>query len=107
MKYIWEQQAKRNEPMPGGLSLTDQMAYQTLAELAARYKMKAVSAEQAKRERAALDRAYATRLACDEASRWSVELRKRIEIAHAKYRKDPTLENAKLLSDVIDGFVKI
>jgi len=107
MKYSWEQQAKRNEPMPEGLSLTDQMAYQTLAELAARYKMGAVSAEQAKRERAELDRAYAIRLACDEASRWSVELRKRIEIAHAKYRKDPTLENAKLLSDVIDGFVRI
>jgi len=107
MKYSWEQQAKRNEPMPDGLSLTDQMAYQTLAELAARYKKGAVSAEQAKRERAELDRAYAMRLACDEAAKWMVDLRVKIEIAHSKYRKDPTPENAKLLSDVIDGFVRI
>jgi len=107
MKYIWEQDAKRNAPMPDGLNLVDQMAYQTLAELAARYKKGAVSAEQAKRERAELDRAYAIRLACDEVANWSVELRKKIEIAHAKYRKDPTPENAQLLSDVLDGFVRL
>jgi len=107
MKYSWETDAKLNKPMPDGLSLTDQMAYQTLAELAARYKMKAVSVEQAKRERAELDRAYAIRLAGDAAAKCMVDLRVKIELAHSIYRKDPTLENAKLLSDVLDGFVRL
>ena len=105
--YEWEMKAKRNEPMPDGLNIAEQLAYQALAELAARYKLGAVSAEQAQRERKEIDRAYATRLACDNASKWTVELRKRIEIAHAKYRKEHTLEAADLLSDVIDGFVRI
>ena len=107
MKYAWEQQAKKNEPMPEGLSLTDQMAYQTLAELAARFKLGAVSAEQAKRERSELDKAYAIRLAGDAAAKWMTDFRVKIELAHARYRKDPTPENAKILSDVIDGFVRI
>ena len=107
MKYEWENAAKRNAPMPNGLTASEQVAYQSIALLAARYRLGAVSAEQAQKERKDIDRAFAARLACDKASKWSVDLRKRIEIAHAKYRKEHTLEAADLLSNVIDGFVRI
>lgn len=105
--YTWEIAAKRNEPMPDGLSLTEQMAFQALAELAARYKLGAVSAEQAKRERQEIDRAFACRLAGDQAAKWMTDFRAKIEIAHDRYRLDPTAENAEVLSKVIDGFVRI
>lgn len=107
MQYTWELSAKRNDPMPDGLSLTEQMAYQTLAELTARYKMGAVSAEQAKHERQELDRAFVIRLAGDNAAKWMTDFRAKIEIAHDRYRLNPTAENAEVLSKVIDGFVRI
>ena len=103
----WEADAKRNAPMPRGLSQSEQNAYQALALLTARYRAGYISAEAAKRERAEIDRAFLVRLAGDNANTWTVELRKRIEIAHAKYRKERTIEAANLLSDVIDGFVRV
>lgn len=104
MRYEWEQQAKRNEPMPEGLPIADQAAYQALAALVARYKLGAVNAEQAKKERTEIDKAYGYRAAGDRLNGWTVSLRKRIEAAHAKFRKEPTVENAMYLSDVLDGF---
>ena len=104
MKYSWEQQAKRNEPMPEGLPIADQAAYQALAALAARYKIGVVGAEQAKKERIEIDRAYGYRSTGDRLNEWTVGLRKRIESAHDKFRKEPTVENAMYLSRVLDGF---
>lgn len=106
MKYAWEQQAKRNEPMPEGLPIAGQAAYQALAALTARYKIGAVNAEQAKKERIEIDRAYGYRAAGDRLNEWTVALRKRIEIAHSRYRKERTVEAADRLSDTIDGFLR-
>lgn len=38
-KYSWENAAKRNQPMPDGLSSAEQRAFQSLALLTARYKL--------------------------------------------------------------------
>ncbi len=92
--------------MPDGLSSAEIRAYQALSHLAARYKLNAITAEQAKRERTEIDRAFASDSGADAANDWVVGLRKRIQIAHAKYRKERTVEAADLLSDVIDGFVR-
>ncbi len=104
MKYVWEQEAKRQAPMPDGLPIADQAAYQALALLAARYKIGAVGADQAKKERIEIDRAYGYRSSGDRLVDWTVGLRKRIEAAQANYRKDRTIENADVLSNTIDGF---
>lgn len=106
MSYSWEGAAKRNLPMPDGLSSAEQRAYQSLALLTARYKLGGLSPEQAVKERRDIDRAFMDDSGADTANKWVVGLRKRIEIAHARYRKQRTVENADILSDVIDGFCK-
>lgn len=106
MEYIWEQQAKRNDPMPDGLSGAEIKAYQSLSHLAARYKLGAINGENAKRERKEIDRAFASDSGAAAANAWVVGLRKRIEIAHSRYRKERTIEAADRLSDVIDGFIR-
>ena len=106
MIYSWEKDAKANKPMPKGLRLSEQKAYMALSLLAARYKAGLVGVEQAQKERKEIDRAFASDCGADAANDWVVGLRKNIELAHAKYRKERTLEAADLLSDVIDGFVR-
>lgn len=106
MKYSWENAAKQNKPMPEGLSSAEQRAYQSLALLTARYKLGGLSPEQAVKERKDIDRAFTVGSGADAANKWVVGLRKRIEIAHARYRKERTVEAADFLSDVIDGFCR-
>ena len=105
-RYTWESAAKAGLPMPSGLCQSEIRAFQAMALLAKRYKMQAVSAEQAKKERAEIDRAFASDSGADAANAWVVGLRKRIEIAHSRYRKERTIEAADRLSDVIDGFLR-
>ena len=105
-KYIWESAAKRNQPMPAGLSSAEQRAYQSLALLTARYKLGGLTAEQAVKERKEIDKAYEHDAYCDKLNDWHIRMTKNIEMAHARYRKERTIEAADLLSDVIDGFVR-
>ena len=74
--------------------------------MAARYKLGAINEENAKRERAEIDRAFSSDSGADAANTWVVGLRKRIELAHSRYRKERTIEAADRLSDVIDGFLR-
>lgn len=92
--------------MPDGLTSAEVKTYQALAYLAARYKLGAVTAEQAQRERKEIDRAFDVESSADKANKWIIGLRKRIERAHDKYRLNRTIENADLLSGVIDGFIR-
>ena len=107
MTYAWEADAKRNAPMPAGLSASEQLAYQSIAALVARWRMGAVTADQARKERKQIDQRYLIDKANEGYIQWTVELRKRIEIAQSKYRKERTIEAADLLSDVLDGFVRV
>ena len=107
MTYPWERQAKQNAPMPAGLKASEQRAYQTLALLTARYRAGYISADAAQRERKEIDRQYIIDAADEVLNDWHVRLRKGIELAHARYRKERTIEAADLLSDVLDGFVRV
>ena len=93
--------------MPEGLKASEQRAYQTLALLTARWRMGAVPTGQAQRERKEIDRQYIIDAADEALNDWHVRLRKGIELAHARYRKERTIEAADLLSDVLDGFVRV
>lgn len=106
MRYTWEKDAKQNKPMPDGLTQSEIRAFQSLALLTARYKLGGLTAEQAVKERGDIDRAFVADSGADAANKWVVGLRKRIEIAHSRYRKERTIAAADLLSDVIDGFVR-
>ncbi len=105
-RYTWENAAKRNQPMPDGLSSAEQRAFQSLALLTARYKLGGLTAEQAVKERKEIDRAYEHDAFCDKLNDWHIRFTKNIELAHARYRKKRTIENANVLSDVIDGFIR-
>lgn len=107
MTFPWETEAKKNAPMPPGLPQADQLAYQSIALLVGRYRMGLVSADQAVRERKEIDAAYVKATALDGYRQWTVRFHKGVQVAHSKYRKERTLENADLLSDVIDGFVRL
>ena len=107
MIFSWEAEAKRNAPMPACLPASEQLAYQSIAALVARWRMGAVTADQARKERKQIDQRYVIDSANEGYIKWTVDFRKKIEIAHAKYRKERTIEAADLLSDVIDGFVRI
>ncbi len=107
MTFPWEADAKVNKPMPAGLKASEQVAYQALAHLTARWRLGVVSSEQAIKERKQIDQRYLIDAANEGYIKWTVDLRKRIEIAQSEYRKKRTVEAANVLSDVIDGFVRV
>jgi len=107
MVFPWENKAKRCEPMPDGLKQSEQLAYQSIALLAARYRLGGLSDEQAIKDRKKIDQRYLIDSANEGYIQWTVDLRKRIEVAQSKYRLERTIEAADLLSDVLDGFVRI
>lgn len=107
MTFPWENKAKRCEPMPDGLKQSEQLAYQSIALLAARYRLGGLSDEQAIKDRKKIDQRYLIDAANEGYIQWTVDLRKRIEIAQSNYRRERTVEAADVLSDVLDGFVRV
>lgn len=105
--FPFEREAARGEPMPDGLSLPNQMAYQTLCAIYARIRLGTISRQQAEKEKGAMlylydkgtrDEAFQRKLTV-----WQVDLFHAIEAAQSNYRKNRTLENADRLSAVLDG----
>lgn len=99
----YERAAMRNAPMPDGLTFPDQLMYQALALLYARYQRNAITRERASAEKKQLLREYEAFV-----SRWSmgdryVRIIKETELAKSAYRKNRTLENADDLLRAIDG----
>lgn len=107
MIFPFEREAEQGAPMPDGLSLPDQLAYQFLKNLYDRIRRGSVTREQAALEKGRMTHQY--NLAKDKLSRYSVlgdrwaNLLKRAEGAQIRYQMDRTLENADLLSLVLDG----
>lgn len=107
MIFPFEREAEQGAPMPDGLSLPDQLAYQFLKNLYDRIRRGSVTREQAALEKGRMTHQY--NLAKDKLSRYSVlgdrwaNLLKRAEGAQIRYQMDRTLENADLLSAVLNG----
>lgn len=99
----YERSAMQNAPMPPGLKFPDQLMYQSLALLYARYRLGVVTREQASVEKKQLLREHEA-----FSYRWSLgdhyaEIIKRTEAARTAYRKGRTIENADALLLAIDG----
>lgn len=107
MVFPFERDAEQGMPMPDGLSLTDQLAYQFLKNLYERVKRGSVTREQAILEKGKMTHQY--NLAKEELEAYSVlgnrwaGLLKRAEGAQIRYQMDRTLENADLLSAILNG----
>lgn len=101
----YEKQAMRGDPMPDGLNYPDQLLYQALALLYARYRLGAVTKDQAVLEKKSLlDNYRVYQFQWDMGDRW-VEVIKKTDLARCEYRKNRTLENADALVKCIDGII--
>ena len=107
MIFPFEREAEHGDPMPDGLDLADQCAYQFLRYLYRDLKAGAIIQEQAIHDKGKMT--YEHSIAkqtlknfSDLGSRWA-SIIKAVEGAQIKYRKNPTKENADALSAALDG----
>lgn len=99
----YEKQAQRGDCMPSGLSYPDQIMFQALAFLYARYRIGAVTRERATSEKKELLEHYRVcQFQWDMGARWTA-LIKQTEAACTEYRKNRTIENADNLLTSIEG----
>lgn len=107
MVFEFERQAMNGDPVPHGLSQVDQLFYLQLRALYYQYRSGWITRDKGTEDKKRLLSEYRKRLDSekfrDDLTKWHGVLRKRIEAAHAEYRKNPTPENAKKLSLAIDG----
>lgn len=105
----FERAAMNGEPMPDGLALEDQLMYQAISFLYARYRRHEISRDMASSEKGKLlfeyDRRKRMAKAASSLAKWHFKLRKKIEAAHCRFRKERTLAAADMLSAVLDGHV--
>lgn len=102
----YEKQAQRGDEMPSGLNYPDQLMYQALALLYARYRINSITRDQAAAEKKKLLENYRIyKLQWDMGDEWT-RIIKATELARAEYRKNRTLENADILLRSIEGDLK-
>lgn len=99
----WEKQAQRGDPMPDGLEYPDQVLYQALSLLYARYRIKAITREQAQTEKLKLLDEYKLYQFRDSMEKEWVQIIKDTELARAEFRKNPSIENGWKLIEIIEG----
>ena len=98
-----ERLAMKGEEMPDGMDYPEQVLFQSLALLYARYREKHISREDAKKEKGKLlDEYQAYKLNWSMADRWC-HIIKETELARAEFRKNPTPENGWKLVHIIEG----
>lgn len=99
----WEQSAIRGDELPSGLEYPDQVLYLSLRMLYAQKKLGNIDRERAVTEKKKLlDEYQAYKMNWSMADRWC-EIIKLTELARAEFRKEPTLDNAWKLVNIIEG----
>lgn len=99
----YELPAMHGDPMPTGLTFPDQLMFQALSLLYARYRFKTISREQASVEKKQFLREHEAFVYRWKLGDHYVELINRTEAARTEYRKNRTIENADKLLQAIDG----
>lgn len=110
MDFVWEKEAANQEPMPDGLPLAEQRAFQVVATLYARFYEKAISKEQAAQDKQKAKAELMQEIGIDNFRDNTAYEREKIlrlsEQARIKARKEPTQENCLVLVDTVDGILK-
>ena len=110
MDFTWEKLAANQEPMPDGLPLAEQRAFQVISALYARFYAKTISKEQAAQDKqktkAELKQEIDTDNFRDNTAYEREKILRLSEQARARARKEPTAENCLALVDTIDGILK-
>jgi len=123
--FPWEKSAMEGSGMPDGLTLPEQQAWQALAHLYARFRLKVISREEGHAEKGKIIYATEQKLRSDrvaaDLAKWHTDLRRNIEAAQNRYLRarrrmeqypdDPSmaaevLDAADLMCKVIDGQVR-
>lgn len=99
----YELTAMHGDPMPPGLTFPDQLMFQALSLLYARYRAKTITREQASVEKKQLLREHEAFVYHWKLGDHYVEVINRTEAARTAYRKNRTIENADKLLQAIDG----
>lgn len=109
--FPWERSAMEGEEMPDGLPLEEQWAYQAMAMLYGRHRMKLIDRVAGSAEKGKIKYELECRKRQADLRRrlldWHTRQTKNIEGAIRAYRKDRTIENADRLVDIIDGFLRL
>lgn len=107
MKYEYERQAARGDPMPDGLSLAEQQTYQAIRYLYAVYRAKRITQTQAAQEKATILRklrmVQEKEALMDKAHQRAIKMWKDLEFAANQYGVNKSIENADKLIEAIYG----
>lgn len=99
----YERAAMRGDAMPDDLTFPDQLMFQALSLLYARYRAKTITREQASVEKKQLLREHEAFVYRWKLGDHYVETIKKTELAASAYCKNRTLENADRLLEAIEG----
>ena len=99
----WEQLAIQGEEMPNDLPFPDQVLFQALSCLYARYHLKKISRERATLEKKKLLDKYRICRFQEQLGEERVRIIKNTELARAEFRKNPSVENGFRLVAAIEG----
>lgn len=107
MEFPFERAAMRGDPMPDGLRLYEQSAFQALRHLYAMYHRKAISREAAAREKKQIRFQYDRAKADFESNRKNMlanaKIWKEIEGAANRFGTERTMENAEAFVQAVYG----
>ncbi len=110
MTFRWEEIASREGPMPDGLCLSEQRAFQAMVLLYRRFNTKAITPEQASVEKRQIGKQMMEEISADNFRDNTAYGREKIlrlsEQARTRARKEPTKENLLALIETIDGILK-
>lgn len=106
--FSWERAAMDGEPMPRGLPLEEQLAFQAVAHLYARYQLKVITRDDGSREKGEIvyqlglnRRKLRTQ---EKLIKHSAALFRAVELSASEYAKNRTLENADEMYRALYGF---
>ena len=109
MDFIWEKEAANQEPMPDGLLLAEQKAFQVISALYARFYAKMITKEQAAMDKQKIKAALKEEISADNFRDNTAYEREKIlrlsEQARIKARKEPQTENCLAMVNTIDGIL--
>ena len=101
--FSWERQAQRGEEMPENISFSDKIIYLELRNLYAAVRNKVITRETAVKEKKLLLEDHRQYVFQEEMREEWVEVIKATEQARSEFRKNPTIENAEKLVEIIEG----
>lgn len=105
MTFAYENEAKSGMPMPEGLTAAEQIYYQALALLSARYRYGAISAEDSVKEKRLLEKEYANMAAKEKYITHVAHLWVDAESAAIAFGNNPSVENGHKMYEAIYGCV--